>query len=153
MMPLKQKLLSITFIFFLLFSPTFAFARGLVPCGGYEDDAGTVREPICTVEHLFIMIARVTNWLISMVGVYATYILISTGFFLAIAQGDEEKLSTQKKRLTNAVLGFALVLMAFMFVNTIVNYLLARQQPNHKVDLTKPLCYLSNTRPECIVPR
>jgi hypothetical protein len=148
---LKIISLALFISFFTLFGPQFAAARGLVPCGGYEDDAGTVREPDCTIGLIFIMAARVTNWLIGLAGVFAVYQIIAAGFWLAISQGNEETISQKKKALSNAVIGFVMALMAFMFVNTIVNYLLLRAPAKEcRLDLTDPLTYLRvEDNPKC----
>src|SRR6266446_2070661 len=124
---LKQKTIVFLSVILLCFSlPALAEARGLVPCGGYADDLGQQREKPCRVEDIFALIGRVTNWLLSVVGLFAVYNIIASGFYLAISDGDEEKITQKKKALSNSVVGFVLALMAFMFVNTVVNYLLLR---------------------------
>lgn len=134
----KQKILAIVFFSFLLWAPVLVEARGLVPCGGYKAD-GT-REAPCTVVDMFYLVARVTNWLIMMAGVYATFQIIGAGFWLTTTQGNEEAITKRKEAIMQAVIGMILVLMAFLFVNTAVNGLL---RSKCKVDLRSPLTYLS----------
>lgn len=145
---LKQKLLFfITLVLavnFLAFVPVVSEARGLVPCGGYADDLGTP-EPPCKFMDIFTLIARVTNWLIGMSGVLAVYNIIGAGWWLVISQGNEEAISQNKKAITNSVVGLVLVMMAYMLINTVVNYMLVMQKPGYKVDLSNPTCYLSPT--------
>lgn len=143
----QKKLLLITVLSatVLCSLPLLAQARGLVPCGGYQQD-GT-REPACTVKDAFVLIAKVTNWLIAVAGMYAVYELISGGFWLIISVGNEEAITKEKGRITSAVIGFIMVLMAFMFINTTVNFLLTRSfvtqdNPSCKLDLTNPTSYL-----------
>jgi hypothetical protein len=99
------------------------------------------------------MVARVTNTLIGLAGIYAVYVIIGAGFWLVVTMGNEEKLTNYKKQISQAVVGFVLVLMAYMFVNTAVNYILLGgagkkiQLENGKevecsLDLTDPLNYL-----------
>jgi len=125
-------------------APTVVYARGLVPCGGYEAN-GTREEP-CDVEDIFVLIARVTNFLIAMAGVVAVYYIIGGGFWLIVSTGNEEAITQRKNQISNAVIGFVLVMMAYMFVNTVVNYMLTRSLVTEKnaacrFDLTSPLTY------------
>src|SRR6185369_8598116 len=112
----KRKLLSwlpviviITVIFGMAFAPHFSHAAGLVPCGGPNG------EKPCTFQDIFTLVARVTNWLISMAGLFAVYNIISAGFWMVADMGNEEALAGRKKWLTNSVVGFVMVMMAFMF--------------------------------------
>ncbi len=134
----KQKIFTILFFSFLLWAPVIVDARGLVTCGGYNAD-GT-REAPCTVVDMFYLVARVTNWLISMAGVYAVFKIIGAGFWLTTTQGNDEAITKYKSQMMEAILGMILVLMAFMFVNTTVNGLLRSKCP---IDLRSPLTYLS----------
>ena len=152
----KQKIKIFILLFsiaFLAILPNLSEARGLVPCGGYADDSGSVREPDCNVAYTFIMVARVTNWLIASAGLYAVYQLINNGFWLVASFGKEESITKRKTALSNAIVGFVMVLMAFTFVNTAINYILASQKSGFTVDLTRPLCYLNPNDAECTKPK
>lgn len=155
---MKQKLAVVFISLSLLSVPFFASARGLVPCGGYKDDAGTQREDPCDLRYVFILIATVTNWLISTAGIYAVYQIVSGGFWLIITMGEEENITKHKKTITNAVVGFVLVMMAFILVNTTLNGILlgladtseANKDPI-RIDFTQPLCYLNPGAKDCII--
>lgn len=114
---MKQKLLIIGIIA-LLTAPFFVHASGLVPCGGPSDDHA------CSVLDLFYMVARVTNWLILMAGVYAVYQFVNAGFWLVASAGNDENIAKWRKALSNAVVGFFIVMGAYMFMNTAVNMIL-----------------------------
>jgi hypothetical protein len=129
----KQKLILIVVLSLFLYLPHFASAAGLVPCGGTD-------EKPCDIQDLFIMLARVTNWLLMLAGVYATYVIIGAGFWLAISNGDEEKITQKKGAISNAVVGLVLAMMAFLFINTVTNWLL---RSKCKIDLRSPLSYLT----------
>lgn len=148
----KQIFILIIATFFFIL-PLSVSARGLVPCGGYADDKGT-REKPCTVTDLFVLVARTTNWLISVAGIYATFKIIQAGFGFTYALGNEETITALKKQVTNAVLGLCLVFMAFMLINTVVNFILGaglvgNQDPNCKINLTNPLTYLQIDPAKC----
>ena len=152
----KQKLLLAGLLCSVLFSftaaPIPAQARGLVPCGGYSDDKGT-REKPCTVEDIFAMVARVTNWLIAVAGLYAVFKILQGGFWLILSMGNEEAITQKKGQITDAVVGFVLTMMAFMLINFVANFLLTRQlvttNPACKLDLTAPLTYLNIDTSKC----
>lgn len=136
----KSKLLLTAGVFLLIFAvfpPSSVFAaEGLVHCGGDG-------EPICKFTDVFILIARVTNWLIRMAGVYAIYKILGAGFNLVISMGNEEKITQGKEGITNAVLGLALVMVSYMFVNFTVNYFALRGIPGCRVDISRPLNYVN----------
>ena len=127
----------------LLWAPLLVQARGLVPCGGYNSDGS--REHICTVVDIFYLVARVTNWLIMIAGIYGTFRLIQVGFNLVISQGNEENIKKQKEAITEVVVGLAFVLFAYLLVNTAVNGILASRC---KIDLRSPLTYLTLNPPD-----
>lgn len=146
----KQKLLLFAALFFVLFSFAYtapARARGLVPCGGYKDD-GTPENP-CTVADAFALVARVTNWLIALAGVYAVYEVVNGGFWLAISMGNEEAITKEKSRISSAIVGMVMVFFAYMLINTAVNYILLggigyqKGYEDCQIKLSDPLTYLT----------
>ncbi len=148
---LKQKKLLltaflVTTVFFSV--PFYSHARGLVPCGGYKAD-GT-REAPCNLCDVFSLVAIVTNWLIAVAGIYAVFEIVTSGFWLITTMGNEEKITKYKSALSNAVVGFVLVMIAFIIVNTAVNYLLlAGTAPSLQIQLSHPFNYLNPTSKFC----
>jgi hypothetical protein len=134
----KQNLIVLGIIS-LLTLPYIAGAAGLVPCGSQG------QEP-CNLVHVFGIIARVTNWLLMIAGIYASYQIIQGGFGMIISMGNEESITSKKKQITNAVVGFVFTLMAFIIVYTVVNLILrGAAGPNAekcKISLTEPLTFL-----------
>lgn len=135
MLKSKTKLISLLLASFLVLVPLTVSASGLVPCGGY----GSQEKP-CTVVDVFVLFARVTNWLLSLVGVFAVFKLIEASFNMITTMGNEEAIKTNRSTMTNAIVGFVFALLAFLFMNTVTNLLLRSKCP---VDLTKPLTYLT----------
>lgn len=139
--PKKQFILhlAILAVFAILLTvPMFSHAAGLVPCGG---DAP---EKPCTVLDAFYMIARVTNWLILMAGIFAVYEIVGAGFWLVASAGEEESITKRKKALSSAVVGFFLVMAAYMFMNTVVNFILMSKCT---IDFRSPWTYLTVADP------
>lgn len=152
----KQKIIftSLVIIFTIAaFSPLVVNAAGLVPCGGYNTDS---TRP-CNVLDIFILVAKLTNFLIGISGVYAAYVIINNSFWMIMSMGNEEAITKTKEGMTNAVIGFVLVLMAYMLVNTVVNVLLTRnlattKNPECKLNLGDPLTYLQINEEKCTKP-
>lgn len=136
----KQKIIVVILSVLILAAPFYTLAAGLVPCGSNGESP-------CKVEDIFAMVARLTNWLIMTAGVYAVFQMVFAGFNLVTSMGEEEKITKNTKALQNAVVGFVLVMSAYIFINTAVNYILLGNLPASsplKVDLTDPLKYLKN---------
>lgn len=143
----KTNLALVAIVIAMTVFPLAVSAAGLVPCGGID-------EKPCTVEDAFVLLARVTNFLIAVAGVVSVYFIISSSFSLVVfSVGEEEKISQEKKALANAVVGFILAMMAYMIVATVVNYILLNgvfreSKPLNgdcQIDLSNPLKYLRIT--------
>lgn len=131
-----MKIKILFFSVFLFAIPFFVLAAGLVPCGG-------ATESPCGIKDIFILFIRTTNTLIGLASIYAVYQIINGGFWLVVSMGNEEAISTQRKRITQAVVGFVFSMMAYMLVNTVVNLLLLNGANGKcKLDLKDPLNYL-----------
>lgn len=122
----------------LLAVPFLAEAKGLVPCGGVNEDP-------CDVQDIFILIARVTNFLIALAGMYAVYVILGAAFWMVVSNGNTEAMATQRKTITNAIVGFVFAMMGYLFINTAVNLILLSKC---KVDLRNPLMYVIVTDPD-----
>jgi hypothetical protein len=145
MFNLKQKkfiYLGIILLSLISFLPLVTYSAGLVPCGGNG-------EKPCNVLDVFYLVARVTNWLLRVAGIYAVYKIVNISWNFATSQGEEEVLSVQKKAITNVVVGFCLTMIAFMLINTVVNLVLVQGIQKCKVDLRTAWTYLSVKQSEC----
>ena len=138
----KQKIIILAAVLFFIIVPHFASASGLVPCGNNGQNP-------CTVLDIFTLVAQVTNWLIGLAGVYAVFKLIQAGFWMVVSVGNEEAITTRKKQIESALLGFVLVLFAYMFVNTAVNSILVNNIPGCQINLKQPLNYLQINPNNC----
>ena len=133
----KQKIIIALLSLTLLLAPAVSMGRGLVPCGGYKADGSL--EPVCTVNDFFALAAKLIGFLIAVSGIYAVFWIVVNGIRMVLSQGNEEALSKAKGGLTNAVIGFFIVIISFAIVNTLVKYVF--QVP---VDLTNPQCYINS---------
>lgn len=149
---LKQKIILLALVLSVVFTfaPVQGSAAGLVPCGGYSTDS---QRP-CNVLDIFTMVAKVTNFLIALAGVYAAYQIISNAFWMVLSAGNEENIAKTKAGVSNAVVGFVLVLMAYVIVNTATNILLTRalvtkDNPECRLNFQKPETYLKINEAVC----
>ena len=87
--------------------------RGLVQCGNASNDP-------CTVEDVFNIFLIGTNLLIGVVGLVTMLAIAYSGYNMVFAAGNTEGITKAKKSLTNSLIGFVLVIIAFVFVNLIL---------------------------------
>ncbi len=127
--------------------PISAAAFSLVPCGR-SDQVGTVDEH-CQLGHLFILIVRMINYLISLAAVVAIYFVLNAGFGMVLAMGNPEKIQTNKESIKNAVVGFAIVILAFIFINLLVNGIFGTSSTSKKWWDPSCLYNITNTANGC----
>jgi len=104
-----------------------AVGGGLVPCGNNDSTilspsggtSPTLPADTCKLGDIFKLIARVTNFLVGLSGLYAVYRILMASYDLITAAGSDEKISSGRKGLENAITGLAIVLLAYLLVNTI----------------------------------
>jgi len=70
-----------------------------------------------TVESLIV---NVLNWIIGAAAVVSVVMLIVGGYLYMTAGGDEGKVKTATKTLTNAIIGLAICFIAVMLVNFVL---------------------------------
>lgn len=85
----------------------------LVPCDGLN----------CDFNHLFVLLVNIYNFLIGMAAIVALLLIVFSGVKIVIFQfseSPESELTEAKHGLTRALVGLALVLMAFIIVHTLL---------------------------------
>lgn len=128
-----KQIFALVAIFSIVLSVIPLPAQGivLVPCGRtvYEDgsNSGDPSTAPCTLDHLIILIVRMINYLTSIAALVAMYFILLAGFTLITALGNPEKIEHGKESLSHAVIGFVIVVLAFVFINLAVNGLFATQ--------------------------
>ena len=104
---------------FLFLTPS-AFAGGLVPCGGAE------QEP-CQTCHVVMLMDNVTDWLIVVLSIIASIIIVYAGARLVVSVGDVSAKETAKRYISNVIIGYVLLLACWLLVDTVVKFLLKDQ--------------------------
>jgi len=106
--------MKITLSLFLLsawfFLPDIVAGQGLVTCNG-ED---------CSACNLVSMANRVIDWLIGVLLVVFGVLITIAGFKLVLSRGDTSAYSAAKSMFTDALIGFLIILAAWIIVDTLI---------------------------------
>ena len=93
-------------------------AKGLVPCGGGGD------EQPCNACHAMTMVNGLISYLFTIVAFLAVMVMMYAGVKLVTSQGNASAWEEAKGMLTNVIVGFVIVLAAWLVVDTLMKMLL-----------------------------
>lgn len=102
----------------------------------------TVNNP-CKIDHLFIVMVMIINYLIAMAGLVALLFIIIASVQMTMSRG-ESWLVDSKKKLGGAIIGLVLVVLAFVLVNSLFAGSLALGIKNGGLLLTNPKQYIQS---------
>jgi len=105
---------------------------GLVPCGRTCDDPCTKNCECapCTLCHLFVLFKRIVDFLtINIVFPLAILMIVVGGVMFLTAGGDPGRIGNAKKILTATVIGLAIILAAWLIVDTVIMFLVPSSSP------------------------
>jgi len=102
----------------LLVIPMVSFAAGLVPCGG-ED------EPVCQACHVVELFNGLLDWLIGILSVVFALMVMVAGFNLVTSTGNTAAKEKAKSMITNAFVGFVIVLAAWLLIDYGMRFLVS----------------------------
>jgi hypothetical protein len=110
---------SIIFLAILLLAGCFLFSlaadASLVPCG---KTSGTDMEMLpCTLCHLIVGIDRIIGWGFKILTFVAIASLVAAGIIYIVSAGNEKLMETAKTFAKWTLMGFAIVLGAWLIVN------------------------------------
>lgn len=94
----------------LLLTPALTMAAGLVPCGGPG-------EPVCQACYAVDMLNGVLDWLVGILAVVFALIVVTAGFNLVTSAGNTAAKAKAKSMITNAFIGFVIVLAAWLLID------------------------------------
>ncbi len=100
--------LFIVFGIFVITSPV--FAAGLVPCEG----------PDCQACHVVQLGQKVIEWFIGIAASITALVFVIGGLKMVMAGGDTGSVSSARQMMTNAVVGFVILLSAWLIINTVL---------------------------------
>lgn len=147
----KSKIIAVVVLVLISFSiNTLALAQtnqgsGLVPCGVDSNRNGVVEPGIdannngridpnekgeeCTLSEIVFLVIRMINFLLAWAWLVSLLFILWAGFGMIGAAGDTEEIQKAKTTLQNAVIGFFLVMSAFLLINFIVGLLFNKISP------------------------
>ena len=94
----------------------------LVPllAGAQESGGGLVGcRDNCTLGDLVLVIIRIVNLLLSLASMVAMVFIVWAGWNMIFAGGNEEEISKAKTTFSNAIIGFFLVMAAYILIDAI----------------------------------
>ena len=116
MKPNTKQIITILFFSFLflltLASPVFAQDKGIVNCGDH-----------CQLGDLVLIIVALINYLFALSGFVTMVFIVWNAWGMITAGGDEENITKAKKGFSHAIIGFFLVLMAWVLIDAIISIL------------------------------
>jgi len=105
---------------------------GLVPCGRSCDDPCTKECECapCTLCHLFVLFKRIVDFLtLNIIFPLAVLMIVVGGVMFLTAGGDPGRIGGAKKILTATVIGLAIILAAWLIVDTVITFLTPAGSP------------------------
>lgn len=100
-------------IIIVLFSPSFIDAAGLVPCGGWNEQP-------CQACHVVQMGQKILTWTISIMASVIALVFAIGGMQMVMSGGSTEGVSKAKSKMTNSIIGFIILLSAWLVIDTIM---------------------------------
>ncbi len=118
---LKKKFLFFSlFIFFFSFLPLLTTAQGIVPCG-----QGSNKANACTLCDLIVGVKNVIDFGMEILISVAAVGVFIAGVMYVISSGNEQMVTTAKNFLSASLIGFTVVLSAWLIVNVVMWILVA----------------------------
>ena len=92
---------------------------GIVPCGRSCDNPNTKDNEYCpcTLCHLLVGIHRIIGWGFKILTFVAVASLVGAGIMYIVSAGNEKLMETAKTFAKHTLMGFAIVLAAWLMVN------------------------------------
>ncbi len=110
-----KKVLGHVVVAGILFAPLFVMGAGLVPCGEKGNE--------CGLSDLITLGNNVIEFLIMIAALIAVILLAIGGFKLVISRGNPAAMEQAKSRIWNVFIGFVIILIAYLVVQTILTLL------------------------------
>ncbi len=133
---LTLTLLTLVFSFLpYAFVDAAAYPAGLVPCDG----------PECQACHFLQLGQGLITWFIGIMATLAALIVAFAGFKMLTAGGNSGKVSEAKSMMTNVVIGFIILLAAWIIVDTVMKLFVKQnvlRGPWYQIECVPPPPYV-----------
>ena len=112
------------FSFVLTALPLPVTAAGVIPCGRSVDDSSTptVNETDrCTICHIIVGGQWIIKWGLQVMTYAAIAVIVAMAIFYIVSTGNEGMMTIAKGGITASLVGFAIMLGAWLIINTVLN--------------------------------
>jgi hypothetical protein len=125
----KKNLTILFFTLTLVFLPLFSAQAGVVPCGLHSDDPSMDGDQTlpCTLCHLILGVFNIFTWFKNILITVAAVGIFIAGVMYIISAGNEEMMKRAKDFLATSLIGFTIVLCAWLIVNITMWAISARE--------------------------
>lgn len=106
----------------LLLIPFSAWAQGFVPCGDTVNNQ-------CQFCHLAQLLNNVMNWLVGILFIVFSIVIVASGVQLVTSAGNTQAKEGAKRKIMNALIGFLIVLAAWLLIDFAMRQLLSTSGP------------------------
>ncbi len=98
---------------------------GIIPCGRLVNNPNTPYDETnpCSLCHVFIMFQIIATFIVEIGGIIAVFFLVIGGLIYATSAGDQGRMETGKKAIMWALVGLAIITLAWLFVNVVLTIL------------------------------
>ena len=111
-----------------VFVPSDVEAASLVPCGR---SSGSPEEMApCTICHIIVGGNRLMTWGRNIMSIIAITVIVAMGILYIVSAGNEGLMKTAKSGMLAALIGFAIMLTAWLIVNVLLTVLVDTGSPD-----------------------
>jgi hypothetical protein len=98
--------------------PSPVTAASLIPCGRTGADATAAERAPCTICHIITGGQRIISWGLNIMTFAAIAIIVAMAIFYIVSAGNEGMMTTAKSGIKAALVGFAVMLGAWLIIST-----------------------------------
>ena len=107
----------------LVGSATLTASASSLPGGGANGICNKLNGLNCNeVKDVNLLILTVINWVLSITLAVDVLFIIFGGFLYITSAGNEDRASKGKNTIVNAIIGLAIVILAYFLANVVANY-------------------------------
>ena len=118
-------------------------AAGLIPCGLTNDDPATAlptdESSPCTVCHIVVAGNNLIKWGLGIMTVIAVTVMFAMAVLYVVSAGNPGMMQTAKGGIVAALIGFSIMLSAWLIVNTVLTILVDNTELVDSAGRPKPL--------------
>ncbi len=120
---MQKLLVAVAVMAYLFVVPFTVSAATLVPCGGPGEDP-------CQTCHVVSLVNNVVAWLVMILGTIAAILIIVAGVRLVTSGGNTSAMEQAKSSMTNLIIGYLIVLSAWLVLDYGLKALLIQDGAN-----------------------